>query len=74
MQVNIVMHSFNAIESRAKKAARMRIEGNEYDPLFDPVAYRIFENAYKAEKEIIEELLPEELLYRNKLIEKGWYA
>ena len=71
MQVNIVMHSFNAIEARAKKAAQMRIEGNEYDPLFDPVAYHIFQNAYEAEREIIKELLPEELLYRNKLIKEG---
>jgi hypothetical protein len=71
VQVNVVLHSFNAIEARAKKAARMKIEGNEYDPLFDPVAYRIFQNAYEFEKEIIKELLPEELLYRNKLIKEG---
>ena len=73
MQVNIVMHSFKAIETRAKKAAQMKIEGNEYDPLFDPVAYYIFKNAYEAEKQIIEEIIEEELSYRNKLIEKGWY-
>jgi hypothetical protein len=71
VQINIVMHSFNAIETRAKKAAQMKIEGNEYDPLFDPVAYHIFQNAYKAEREIIDEIIEEELLYRNKLIKEG---
>jgi hypothetical protein len=68
VQVNIVMHSFNAIEARAKKAAQMRIEGNEYDPLFDPVAHHIFKKAYEKEAEIIEEIIEEELLYQSKLI------
>jgi hypothetical protein len=49
MQVNIVMHSFNAIEARAKKAAQMGLDGkNEYEP--DTVAHYIYKNAYEAEK------------------------
>jgi hypothetical protein len=58
VQVNIVMHSFNAIEARAKKSAQMRIEGNEYDPLFDPVAYHIFKKAFEAEKQTIARINP----------------
>lgn len=50
MKYNIVMHSANAIEARAKKAAQMKIEGNEYDPLIDPVAHHIFKNAFETEK------------------------
>ena len=67
MNITTSIHSVNAIEARAKKAAQMRIEGNEYDPLFDPVAYHIFKKAYEAEKQTIEEILEEELSYRGKL-------
>ena len=49
MRNYIVIHSINAIEARAKKAAQMKIEGNEYDPLIDPVAHYIFNNAFEAE-------------------------